>query len=268
MNEKSVADNFKVEEPKKLEVLNNNFMNVNKIEENLSLSSNILINEKEIINFALNNEPNLNDKNKKLSNRTKEINKANNLEVDKKPVIGQTDFKLNAIGDIKNIQKEKSYTKFKLDFKKVHNKYGKFHKIRMNYNVCEIIMKYVCGCCPNDKQKLKTNLYNQGYKKFSYHMDILSFIRKMHEIDIIKYLVLDENHTTLFKFISKPSISLASKNPIIDNFHKKIISDFNKKEIEGLNKSFYELSNNPQRNEFDTRLLKIVGFEIDNLIAE
>ena len=42
-----------------------------------------------------------------------------------------------------------------------------------------------------------------------YYFDIYTYFKKIQEIDILKYLLLDKNQVKLFNFLSRPSVSLA-----------------------------------------------------------
>jgi hypothetical protein len=138
-------------------------------------------------------------------------------------------------------------------------------KIAMNYNVCQILVKTFCCCFQGKRDKMKQRLFERGYKKFSYDMDILTYIRKMHEIDILKYLLFNNQQTSLFNFVSKPSVSLISKNELIDSLPEKFDVKFNKNEIDLLHKYFHEMIVSNYQSKFDKKLLKLVASEIDNL---
>lgn len=141
-------------------------------------------------------------------------------------------------------------------------------RITMNYNVCQILIKTFCWCCPGNKAVLRQKLYDRGYKNLSYDMNILTYIRKMHEVDIIKHLIFNENEICLLNFISKPSVSLVSKNEISDSLQQKFDVEFNKEEIDKLHKSFHDIIVNDRQTESDRKLLKIVASEIDNLTVD
>jgi hypothetical protein len=144
--------------------------------------------------------------------------------------------------------------------------------LKMHYNECEILAKSICCCFLSQRQKLKKELYEFGYAQYSHHMSILSYLRKMHEIDILKYILLDEKQTTLFNFVSKPSLSLLNNNDFVDKLKMKFDSDFNKEEIDNVYKSFLEIANFPQSKkdckDINIKLLNYVASEIDHLTVE
>lgn len=54
----------------------------------------------------------------------------------------------------------------------------------------------------NIRRKLKISKLSQ--QKFNEQLDLIRVLKKMQEIDTIKYLILDENQRALFELISKP----------------------------------------------------------------
>jgi hypothetical protein len=161
------------------------------------------------------------------------------------------------------------YSKNKLDPEMIKmTNITKGEQVIMNYNVCQILIKTLCFCCQSNKGKMKQRLYERGFKKIINDMDVLNYIRKMHEIDILKYLLLNKKQISLFNFISKPSVSLVSKNQLIDSFQEKFDVKFNKDDIDTLDKNFHEIINIENHSRFDKKLLKVVASEIDNLIMD
>ena len=90
----------------------------------------------------------------------------------------------------------------------------------------------------------------------------------MHEIDIIKHLILDDNQVSLFNFSAKPAVSSVSKSNIIESLTEKFNIDFNDEEIDKLYNSFCNIALSKRKSEIDLKLLKITASEIDNLIAD
>ena len=78
----------------------------------------------------------------------------------------------------------------------------------------------------------------------------------MHEIDIMKDLLLDEKQIHLFNFVSKPSVSLMSKNEVVETLQEKFNTDFNKEEIDNLYDIFHEMANFEIKSEIDKKPYK------------
>jgi hypothetical protein len=161
----------------------------------------------------------------------------------------------------------KKLSQFKVDPQRYSRKSLKRANIKMDFNVCQIILRNLCFCCLYKKLRLKRELYDHGYMKFLKHMSVISFIRKMHEIDLIKDLMLDEKQVTLFNFVSKPSVSLLSKNEIIETLQEKFNTEFNKEEIDHLYDTFHKMAEYEIKSEMDKKLLLIVASEIDHLVG-
>ena len=79
----------------------------------------------------------------------------------------------------------------------------------LNYKMssCEILLSAIF-CC-NKRLKKKADLIEKGEEKVFFYMDVLTYIKRMQEIDILKYIILSKNQLNLFDFLSRPSIATA-----------------------------------------------------------
>ena len=75
------------------------------------------------------------------------------------------------------------------------------------FNCYEIILRPCC--CRYSKLHLKNLLYQKALKKINYSLDVINYIKKMQEIDILKYLLLDKDQIKLFNFLTLPSMHLS-----------------------------------------------------------
>lgn len=95
-------------------------------------------------------------------------------------------------------------------YSKTHNSLTKGRKLSnpLKITTCELISNYVC--CRNIKEKKK--IFNIAEEKFNNNIDVLTYQRKMLEIDILKYLILDKDLLEIMNFISKPTVSYKKNN--------------------------------------------------------
>lgn len=113
-------------------------------------------------------------------------------------------------------------------------------------------------------------IIEQAEKKIHYYLDIYTYIKKMQEIDIIKYSLYDEDQLTLFKFLSKPPVKMG-----INSFGVGIYKEFEetqhnytkigKKEIDLLFKAYNTIRNKEEISFEDLKLLRLVKAEVDFL---
>ncbi len=68
---------------------------------------------------------------------------------------------------------------------------------------------FCCGC-----NRKKSELYYKADKKIDHYFDIVSYFKKMHEVDVLKYMLLDENSLKLMNFVSKPGVSHTGINSL------------------------------------------------------
>ena len=131
--------------------------------------------------------------------------------------------------DINLEKKSRAMTKHHLN---IHAREGKLmekseekilsaSKKPLNFSCIDIFFRF-CPC-KTKKLNLKNKFYEKASKKMEYYFDIFTYIKKMQEIDIIKYLLLDQDQIKLLNFISKPSVSMnySDSDDIYSNIQKK-----------------------------------------------
>lgn len=138
----------------------------------------------------------------------------------------------------------------------------------MHFSVWEIVIKFVCFCCPNRKIKSKCQLMNKGYEKLNYNMNVLTYIRKMQEIDILKFILLNKDQITLLNFLSKPSVSLVSNNELIESLYKIFNVEINKSEVDKIGDAINNMFLRDHISDVDKKLLELVNSEIYNLVSD
>ena len=139
-------------------------------------------------------------------------------------------------------------------------------KTALNFNCFEILFR---KCCWKSKRlTLKNLLYKKANKKLSYYFDVYSYIRKMQEIDILKYLILDKNQVNLFNFLSRPTISklYSDSDDIYQNMLKttEFHNEIKNEEINEIVQS-YNISMD-KNDDVNKRLFYLFDYELDNLL--
>lgn len=81
---------------------------------------------------------------------------------------------------------------------------SKNHTANTDITTFDLIKSYIF-CCKKVKEKKK--LLKLSEKKFYNSLDIISYLKKMFELDILKYLLLDADLLQLLNFVSRPTIS-------------------------------------------------------------
>ena len=148
--------------------------------------------------------------------------------------------------------------------------------------VIRVFFRFFCCFCKNldafkkEKNDQKYQLFKKGTKyiktfigkhKLLHYMDFLTYIRKMQDIDLLKYLLLTTDQIKIFNFVSKPSLD----NNKLDIFSRIEAKNecyydkfFNRDEIEKTHESYKNLNKDPE-NLVNRRLLNLADMEIDAL---
>ena len=124
-----------------------------------------------------------------------------------------------------------------------------------------------CNCC-SKKQKRRNYLLKKCEGKIHYYLDIYTYIKKMQEIDLLKYCLFDQNQLKLFKYLSTPPVKLSEKNiGIYQEFEEQQInySKIEKQKIDDLYNTYKEMAKKKDITFEDIKLMRLVNAELDYL---
>ena len=125
-------------------------------------------------------------------------------------------------------------------------------------------------CCKSTNLELKNELYQKALKKTNNYMDIITYIKKMQEVEILKYLVLDVDQVKIFNFLRMPSISMKFQDS--DDYYMNVLnSQVNNVKLDGgeiqeLIKSYNSIKR--KEDGLNHRLLKLFANEVDHMIID
>jgi hypothetical protein len=125
-------------------------------------------------------------------------------------------------------------------------------------------------CCRNIKKKQK--IFQNAEEKFNHNIDLVTFMKKMQEVEILKYLLLDRNTLRLMNFISKPCISMSNSN-IEDEEYKEFfgnIEDSNSVSneiIDNAKKSYDNIIAKKDMSYTEKRIIELFDLQIQDIFA-
>lgn len=125
-------------------------------------------------------------------------------------------------------------------------------KLKIKNSVCEIVYKYFCFFCVKKTNKIKDDFYKKGFEKINHHMNIINFIRKMEEVDFLKYILLNQDQLKIFHYLSTTSF--------LENFKIKVDSHLG---IENLLKSYENLLCSKGSSDINERMVELVHSELN-----
>lgn len=125
---------------------------------------------------------------------------------------------------------------------------------------------YICCNRSYRKKKERENiLYSLAKIDIFSTIDILNFLKKMREVEIMKYALFSLDEIKLVQFLSKPSYSLnLNRNDFPMNEMNEVF-DFSREKIEGLYNSFENVYRDERSNKTEN-LLKLTSYELYQLI--
>jgi len=136
----------------------------------------------------------------------------------------------------------------------------------------DVCMFYIC-CGKDRRSKERLELYEKAEKNYFYSVDIITYVKKMQELDILKFMLLDEDSLRIMNFISKPGVSYIEhdagkkKNP----FFYDGVSDFQKEpnrieEIENLKFSYQNLKNKKDITSAEKKIVEYFESQVNDII--
>ena len=145
--------------------------------------------------------------------------------------------------------------------KQLLNQNKKENKTKVNIRLYDLILYKLCECFCNLKNKVKNKIIKN---KVNYYLDIFDYINKIQEIDLIKYILIDDNNQTiLFEYLTKPIINFNE----YDNNENIIINRYKKKDYENLYDIYKEININNKlnsnKNKIEDKLINLINKEIE-----
>jgi hypothetical protein len=141
--------------------------------------------------------------------------------------------------------------------------------LRKKYSVgaCDFIAMLVC--C---RKKTKKEIFLKAEKKLFYNIDILTYMKKMQELEIIKYMLLDEESLKLVNFISKPGVSYVDRsgdkaNPFFYNGEDFKVEPDYKKELRDIKLIYKKLKNNTNQSEGVKKIMNLFESQVNEIIT-
>ena len=216
--------------------------------ENYNNNNEFIISSQRTIN---NNE--INNKNIKYNNY---FNNINVYSIKKKTINENTNSFQNKSNTKSSNMKFINYFN-----KQLLNQNKKENKTKVNIRLYDLILYKLCECFCNLKNKVKHKIIKN---KVNYYLDIFDYINKIQEIDLIKYILIDDNNQTiLFEYLTKPIINFNE----YENNENIIINRYKKKDYENLYDIYKEININNKlnsnKNKIEDKLINLINKEIE-----
>ena len=138
--------------------------------------------------------------------------------------------------------------------------------VNFDFNIIELTIKFFCPLLAWKKLRDKNNLLKIAKKKFIYNFDIITFFKNMQMVELMNFILLDKYQFVMFKFLSKPFISLNNKFDLFDSIVKSYKNDFSEEDVNEFKKGYKFLYNKNNKNQQEKKIFSLVTMEIDNII--
>ena len=149
---------------------------------------------------------------------------------------------------------------FKKEKKKKNNK-----EIIFPLSYSQYFFSYILFCCSNTHKK-RYNAIKSAEFRIHYYMDIFNFIKKMQEIDLLKYCLFDKDQITLFDFTSKTPFKIDDNGQeVLYRTREKIMinkKNFQKNDLDDIFNSYRIIRIKDELSFEDLKLLELVRSEV------
>lgn len=265
-NNESIMNNNSMEQRE--EIQSNNNLLVSSIKKK-DYENNIIYSECELDSQRDDNKVTSRNKDQKLNfcdvnddelNQNIQIHSNNSLSSRKNSIYYKND-------DKKKVKSVKTFDEISSNATNAPASVEKDENAKLEYarmGIMSIIWASLCFWS-SKRQKRRNKLISKAENKIHYYLDIYTYIKKMQEIDLLKYCLFDEEQSTLFKFLSKPPIQLGT-GPLglYKEFEESQVNykKLDKPEIDALYHAYKTMRDKEEITFEDLKLLRLVTAEI------
>lgn len=139
-------------------------------------------------------------------------------------------------------------------------------KMSIKYTILEIIIIKFFPCFVTRILHKKNFLFNKGRTGIFFYLDILNFMKSMATLEMLTYIILEPYQMKMLKFLSKPSISVASKINKVNQLKEDLKMDITEDEMRELLNHLNIIENNMKTSNIEKRLYDIINMEFEYLL--
>ena len=192
-------------------------------------------------------------------------------------IMNVSNNKTNLLLNINNTKQDLNYLEgIKNNLKKANNYKQQIGKLKskkeeyicLDYNIFEILIQFLCPCISWRTLKEKNIMLQKGREKFFLNLDILSYLRKMQQLDLLCYTLLNPRELNMINFISKPSISLVNEIDLYQKILLKFNANISQKEINEFVDFVKILINKNKKTKVENNLLNLATAQLNNFIFD
>ena len=114
--------------------------------------------------------------------------------------------------------------------------------------------------------QIKRKLFNSGFNKLCFQLDVLTYLKKIQEIELIKYILLEPSMYNMIHFLAKPSISVSNQKNPFDYLELQYNVDVNEKEINDFYDYLKYLNEKSDKTNSEKRLIDFSVLQLNNLL--
>jgi len=122
-------------------------------------------------------------------------------------------------------------------------------------------------CCLSNNKKLVSKLFRKAKIHLFLELDIITFLRRNQQLDILMYVILNKECNQIIKYISQPNLS---KPEHLNHFYKSITNHFNLKyngiTVDDFYKHYQNLNYKSKLTSIEEKILELAQTYIHTLI--
>ena len=239
------------------------------------MGSNKMINQVQMISFYDNseNKPALTINSK--MRRSLNLNKTNNISIynnNNNMTINNNNSKISDTNiSIKNKLNNTLFNRYILlsNDKKLKNQFVEKEKKYkyFSYSCFDNFMFHYFPCCLSNNKKLVSKLFRKAKIHLFLELDIITFLRRNQQLDILMYVILNKECNQIIKYISQPNLS---KPEHLNHFYKSITNHFNLKyngiTVDDFYKHYQNLNYKSKLTSIEEKILELAQTYIHTLI--
>ena len=135
-----------------------------------------------------------------------------------------------------------------------------FSFVSITYIACNVE-----SCLESSSLKSKSRLINKGFIKIFTRLDIFTYINKMHQLELISYLLIDSNSNRILNLLSKPVISASPYKDIFDYINIQSSKETTDKEMNDIYTYLNYINTKSHKTYMESKLLELSEIHLDSV---
>ena len=142
---------------------------------------------------------------------------------------------------------------------------SKIQSDTFHMNLLQMLITLIVPCLQSSSLQRKSRLIKKVFIKIFTHLDIFTYINKMHQLELISYLLIDSNSNRILNILSKPVISVSPYNDIFDYIKLQSSKETTDKEMNDIYTYLNYINTKSHKTYMESKLVELSEMHLDSV---